>query len=183
MRTILDVGFVDTSADQLTWHVGLPPMDALARAEVAVDGTRVELRLLGASHQVLVHGLDGIACSETVACLPGGSPLPGPDGVRRENGHRFRSMVVTHRRPHLGRLAQALVARLGGRPDALVGEFAGEPEAVTAMLAERLPGGGVGWHTWHTYPRTGQMVTTATALESLPAAPATGGGEVAASWA
>lgn len=179
----LEVGFVDTRADQLTWHVGLEPMEALGSVEVAVGGAVLELRLLGASHQVLVHGLDGVACSETVACLPGGSPLPGPDGIRRQDGYRFRSMVVTHRGPHLGRLAHALVARLAGRSDALVGEFAGEPDAVTAMLAERLPGGAVGWHTWHTYPRTGQMVTTATALESLPAAPATGGGEVAASWA
>lgn len=164
MITGLDVAFVDTHADQLTWQLGLPPQDALAVARVHLGGVEVELRLLGASHQVLVGPDDGPWWSETVACLPGGEPLPDATGSTRDGVYRLRSVVVVHRPADLARLADRLVDRLGARLDALVGEFAGQRHAVTAMVAERRVEDAIGWHTWHAYPGTGELVTTATTL-------------------
>lgn len=167
MLTALDVAFVDTSAAQLTWQLGLRPQEALAVTTVSLGGLDLELRLLGASHQVLVGVPDGERWSETVACLPGGAPLPGATGTTRDGVYRLRSVVIVHRPDDLARLADRLVDRLGARRDALVGEFAGQRHALTAMVAERSGPAAVGWHTWHVYPGTGELVTTATTLSSV----------------
>jgi hypothetical protein len=89
MLTTLDTAYTDTRAGDLAWCLDKEALPALATLGVRVaDGgalhADVELRLLGASHQVLVDaGREG--CSETVACLPG-SQAPLPYGVARRLG-------------------------------------------------------------------------------------------------
>lgn len=195
MHTALDVPFVDTRARQLTWQLGLPPQPALAVTTVPMGGLDVELRLLGASHQVLVTSPDHLPhhppggagrvmlWSETVACLPGGEPLPDATGTARDGVYRLRSVVVVHRAADLGLLADRLVERLGGRGDALVGEFAGQRHAVTAMVTERRGHDALGWHTWHAYPGTGELVTTATTLSLVAQGVSADGGGRVATWA
>src|SRR4051812_50215599 len=71
MLADLDVPYADTGAHMLSFALGLAPQDALAVLPVERGGLRIELRLLGASHQVLAGPV-----SETGACLPGSGPLP-----------------------------------------------------------------------------------------------------------
>src|SRR4051812_2470817 len=89
MLTTLETTYTDTRAGDLAWCLGKSPLPALAVLGVRIGdsgGLRadVELRLLGASHQVLVDAGRG-ECSETVACLPG-SQAPLPFGVARRVG-------------------------------------------------------------------------------------------------
>ena len=69
----LVVPYRDTRAQDLCWSLNLPVQPALAVRSVRLGGLILELRLLGASHQVLVWAQDGTEplCVETVACLPG----------------------------------------------------------------------------------------------------------------
>lgn len=159
MLATLDVPYVDTRAADLVWtldHVVLP---ALA---VAVAGP-LELRVLGASHQVVLDDL-----VETVACLPGepGEPVRLPGDVRREAGgwtYRFRATVeelpAAVLRTRVGELR-----RLADEPSAVVAAFPSDPDAVTALRADRFGAGAAGWSTWHAYPGAGQLVTTWTEL-------------------
>lgn len=73
MLVTLDVPYVDTAATDLSFALGLdeqPALHVLDLGEAAGPGTRLQMRLLGASHQVLLDTPDG-RISETVACLPG----------------------------------------------------------------------------------------------------------------
>ncbi|GAB2610326.1 DUF2617 family protein [Streptomyces capparidis] len=153
--------YLDTAADQLRFTLGLPPRDALAVAEVAVGGITVELRLLGASHQVFAGPV-----RETVACLPG-EPGLLPGSVTEEiDGWTYRFTARIHRHGPREFAARAgLLRELHGRPEALCGVFPGAPDALTALLV-RPREGGVAWRTWHTYPRTRQIVATHTRLEA-----------------
>lgn len=74
MRASISVPFVDTCADDLVWTLGHPLVDPLASRTLRVPGARVELRVLGASHQVVVTP------EPTDAALipPGSSPANGP---------------------------------------------------------------------------------------------------------
>lgn len=141
----LDTPYADTTAGDLSFALGLPELPALH--VLRLPG--LELRLLGASHQVVWTAADGERCVETVACLPGHDPhLPSTmDGA----GYRFESTVE--------RLGPPIWDELAADPRALVGVFPGDPNAVTALRAE-----GRGWRTWHAYPQTGELVTTRTWL-------------------
>jgi hypothetical protein len=88
MLTTLQTAYTDTRAGDLAWCLGKDELPALAvldrelpgtaavAAAPAAPGVRVQLRLLGASHQVILDSPRG-RCSETVACMPGSSaPLP-----------------------------------------------------------------------------------------------------------
>jgi hypothetical protein len=166
----LDVPFLDAAADQLVWRLGAPPRPALAALQVSrLDGLVLDVRLLGASHQVLVRragpGDDGrVACSELVACeaaVPGDLPAAARRQVDRLD-YRFVSSVQQVEQAELADLAGALRAR-ATRPSMLVGSFPGSPHAVTAV--EVLD---TGWRTWHLYPQAGEVVLTETALEVRP---------------
>src|SRR5262249_9168371 len=66
MLVTLDTPYLDTTAADLRFALGLPPQPALRTLEVELPcGETVVLRLLGASHQVRFRDVD-----ETVACLP-----------------------------------------------------------------------------------------------------------------
>ncbi|QNP62060.1 DUF2617 family protein [Streptomyces genisteinicus] len=158
----LTTPYLDTDADQLSFSLEQGPLDALAVREVSVGTTAVQLRLLGASHQVLT----GPVC-ETVACLPdvaGG--LPG-SAAREFDGwsYRFGARVERLDGDRFGERVAWILDRSHGDPAALYGVFPGSPEAVTALCVERRASG-LSWRTWHTYPQSRQIVATHTRLEA-----------------
>lgn len=156
----LTAPYLDTRADELCFALGLSRHDALAVAETTVAGLRVELRLLGASHQVFAGPV-----RETVACLPGSSRRLPPQ-VREELGdwsYHFTARVQACPPDELTDRVRRLRTRTENRPGALCGVFPGDPDAVTALTVDDGPD--VGWRTWHTYPQTGHIVATQTRME------------------
>ncbi|MEH1026253.1 DUF2617 family protein [Micromonospora profundi] len=167
MLVSLDTPYVDTCAADLSLAIGGPERPALHVRDLTLPGdVRLRLRLLGASHQVvLTDSAGGDGLTETVACLPGRPPhLPG--SLHDEaGGYRFTATVL---RPAAGELharIAALRADLAADPYALVGVFPGDPDAVTALAVRTdPPDGSVGWRTWHAYPQTNELVLTETVV-------------------
>ncbi|NLU76298.1 DUF2617 family protein [Streptomyces sp. HNM0575] len=162
MLTTLSTPYTDTRAGDLGWALGLGPLPALARRTLELDGATVELRLLGASHQVLLEE-DGRVCSETVACMTGSS-TPLPLGVSRSTGdweYDFAARVETLSPTAFASRAQELIELVSDHPGGLAGTFPGDAQAFTALLVQRPPGH-VRWRTWHSYPQEGRLVSTRT---------------------
>ncbi|MFC7217048.1 DUF2617 family protein [Streptomyces polyrhachis] len=183
MLTTLQTSYTDTRAADLAWRLGMRPLPALAVLPLRIDEMDVQLRLLGASHQVILEGPDG-SCSETVACLPGSS-TPLPLGVSKQIGdfdYEFSAHVEHLSAGAFGVRAQELLALVAEHPHGLAGVFPGSPHAFTALLVHRQGGGGgsggrgggdsVGWRTWHAYPQEGRLVTTRTRVGVRVAQPA-----------
>jgi hypothetical protein len=172
MLTTLHTSYTDTRAGDLAWCLGKDALPALAVLDVEVgDGhqlrAKVELRLLGASHQVLVDAGCG-GCSETVACLPG-RQAPLPFGVARRVGswdYEFAARIETLSQGSFAGRAQELLALVADHPHGLAGTFPGDPHAFTAMLVQYAEGS-VRWRTWHAYPQEGRLVTTRTRVNAL----------------
>ena len=157
MLTTVAVAYADVTAASLCLALDLPPQPALDAAPVDLGDVVVELRVLGASHQVIVGG----AISETVACLDGPrDPLPA---VVERDGYRFTSAVEQLTLDALRERAAALRAATARDPCALAAVFPGSPDALTALRCRRTSGG-VAWTTVHLYPRTGEAVTTRSEL-------------------
>ncbi|NYI05238.1 DUF2617 family protein [Allostreptomyces psammosilenae] len=180
----LETAYVDTRAQELSWSLGLEPLPALATLDLATPdphtpdpatgdrtptgrargGLTLQLRLIGASHQVLIDSPIG-RLSETVACLPDvTAPMPGR-AVERVQGWAYEFHGETR---HLAgpaftaevRRAVTLARTAAG---GLVGRFPGNELAVTALIGavRHGPGGPVAqWRTWHTYPQEGRVVVT-----------------------
>jgi hypothetical protein len=168
MLTTLKTAYTDTRAAELAWALGREPLPALAVLDLDLSGARLQLRLLGASHQVLLEEGES-NCSETVACMSGSS-TPLPLGVARRLGGReyeFASRVETLTRRAFAARAQELLALVADHPNGLAGTFPGSPHAFTAMLAQRIDGQ-VRWRTWHAYPQEGSLVVTRTCVGVLP---------------
>lgn len=169
MLTTIETTYTDTRAGDLAWCLGKDALPALAVLGVRIGragGLRadVELRLLGASHQVLVDAGRG-GCSETVACLPG-SQAPLPFGVARRVGvwdYEFAARIETLSQRSFAGRAQELLALVADHPHGLAGTFPGDPHAFTAMLVQ-CGEGSVCWRTWHAYPQEGRLVVTRTRL-------------------
>ncbi|RVU27466.1 DUF2617 family protein [Streptomyces antnestii] len=162
MLTTLNTAYTDTRADDLAWALGREPLPALATLELELEGAQLQLRLLGASHQVLLEEEQG-SCSETVACIPGSS-TPLPLGVAKRLGdweYEFAAHVENLSEGSFAGRAQELLALVSDHPNGLAGVFPGSPHAFTALLAHRK-GGQVHWRTWHAYPQEGQLVVTRT---------------------
>ncbi|MFF1378470.1 DUF2617 family protein [Streptomyces sp. NPDC058308] len=162
MLTTLNTAYTDTRAADLAWALGREPLPALATLELELGGTKMQLRLLGASHQVLLEEDRG-GCSETVACIPGSS-TPLPLGVSKRVGeweYEFAARVETLSRGQFAGRAQELLALVAEHPHGLAGVFPGSPHAFTALLAQRHEGA-LMWRTWHAYPQDGQLVATRT---------------------
>jgi hypothetical protein len=174
MLTTLQTAYTDTRAGDLAWCLGKDALPALAVLRVEVGDARglrakVEMRLLGASHQVLVDTGCGDACSETVACMPG-SQAPLPFGVARRVGgwdYEFAARIETLSQGSFAGRAQELLALVADHPNGLAGTFPGDPHAFTAMLVQCAEGS-VRWRTWHAYPQEGRLVTTRTRVNALP---------------
>lgn len=154
--------YLDTDADQLSFALGHPAREALAVRDLTVGGLDVQLRLLGASHQVFAGPV-----RETVACLPdaeGGLPTTA-ERCFDDWTYRFSARVQHWPPGEFG----ARVARIRSvsekHPRALYGVFPGSPEAVTALTVGREDTG-LSWRTWHTYPQSRRIVATHTRLEA-----------------
>ncbi|MCP3822538.1 DUF2617 family protein [Streptomyces sp. A3M-1-3] len=188
MLTTLQTKYTDTRAADLAWALGREPLPALAVLDLQLSGARLQLRLLGASHQVLVEEDRG-SCSETVACMPGSS-TPLPLGVAKRVGdweYEFAARVETLSQGSFAGRAQELLALVADHPNGLAGTFPGSPHAFTAMLAQRYEGQ-VRWRTWHAYPQEGQLVATRTRIgpacppRSDPSRSETGRAPIAHVW-
>ncbi|WNI16872.1 DUF2617 family protein [Actinacidiphila sp. ITFR-21] len=172
MLTTLHTAYTDTRAGDLAWSLDKEPLPALADLDVEVGDewglrARVGLRLLGASHQVLVASERG-ECAETVACMPG-SRAPLPFGVARRVGpwdYEFAARIETLSRGSFAGRAQELLALVADHPHGLAGTFPGDPHAFTAMLVQCAEGS-VRWRTWHAYPQEGRLVTTRSQVRVL----------------
>ncbi|WP_069171799.1 DUF2617 family protein [Streptomyces griseus] len=171
MLTTLQTAYSDTRAADLAWTLGCEPLPALAVLDLRLAGAELQLRLLGASHQVLLEEERG-TCSETVACMPGSS-TPLPLGVAERLGdweYEFAARVETLSEGSFAGRAQELLALVADHPHGLAGTFPGSPYAFTAMLAQCTEGQ-VRWRTWHAYPQEGQLVVTRTRVGVRAAAP------------
>ncbi|MFJ9041026.1 DUF2617 family protein [Streptomyces sp. NPDC102406] len=160
MLTTLNTAYTDTSAADLAWALGREPLPALATLDLELADSKLQLRLLGASHQVLLEEEHG-NCSETVACIPGSS-TPLPLGVAKRVGdweYEFAARVEHLTEGQFAGRAQELLALVADHPNGLAGVFPGSPHAFTAMLAQYHEGQ-VQWRTWHAYPQDGQLVAT-----------------------
>lgn len=160
MKASIAAPFADSRATDLRLAYGLERLPALGTHRVAVPGCWIELRVLGASHQV-VADLGGASWSETVACLTGrDGTLPESDEVI-EGALRARFVARCFRLApaEFAARVRAVRRRCEGRPDALVGTFPGSPLAVTALLGCGTAGG-ASWQTWHAYPQTAELVET-----------------------
>ncbi|MEC4016425.1 DUF2617 family protein [Streptomyces sp. H27-D2] len=164
MLTTLTTAYTDTRAADLAWCLDKEPLPALAVRDLQLGDARVQLRLLGASHQVILEEENG-RCSETVACMPGSS-TPLPLGVSTRIGeweYEFAAHVETLSRGSFAGRAQELLALVAEHPHGLAGRFPGSPHAFTALLAQWYDGQ-VRWRTWHAYPQEGRLVSTRTRL-------------------
>ncbi|MDT0270119.1 DUF2617 family protein [Streptomyces sp. DSM 44915] len=172
MLTTINTTFTDTRAGDLTWSLECGPQPALATLDLELADSAVQLRVLGASHQVLLDSEQG-RCAETVACLPGdNSPLPL--GVSRRLGefdYEFAAHVETLSAGSFAGRAQELLALVAEHPHGLAALFPGDPNAFTALLAH-CRDGQVHWRTWHSYPQERRLVATRTrvvgALRAMP---------------
>jgi hypothetical protein len=165
MLVTLDAPYVDTSAADLSLALGDDELPALHVLDLDLPGgVRLRLRLLGASHQVVLRA-PGATLTETVACLPG-RPPELPEAVQDEtNGYRFTATVLRPSGTGLSDRVAALRAELADDPYALVGVFPGDVDAVTALsVRPDPPDGALGWRTWHAYPQTNELVLTETVV-------------------
>ena len=163
MLADLAVAYVDTRAAGLSWWLGEAP-EPLASLSLAGPLGGLELRLLGASHQVVAGAGDATA-PEVVACRPGPTtPLPGATRLRLDGAdYRFASTTRSYDPRGLARVAASLRRRHGGDARALVGAFPGSPDALTVLAARPLATGWA-WRTWHVYPGSGEVVRTSGSL-------------------
>jgi len=177
----LSVPYQDVRAADLSWSLDAPDQPPLHTEVHAADALGaaldVEVRILGASHQILVREVGGrLLCRETVACRED-APGPLPIAIEREldEGYRYevRCEVRSVMAPHFPAWVTALCDYAGDIPAATVALFPDIPHAVTAVVVEPLPSTlhGVLWRTWHTYPHPdggGDIVATRTVLHRAP---------------
>ncbi|WP_370149364.1 DUF2617 family protein [Streptacidiphilus sp. EB129] len=166
MLTTLHTSYTDTRAGDLAWCLGRQELPALAVLDMKIGRLDLQLRLLGASHQVVLGAAAGY-CSETVACLPGRrTPLPARVAERVQGwDYEFAARVETLSAQNFAGRAQELLALVEKHPDGLAGVFPGDPNAFTALLA----GGNerdIFWRTWHAYPQEGRLVCTRSSLRA-----------------
>jgi hypothetical protein len=157
----LDVPFADVSAAALRYSLEPDRHPPLARRRVSIGPYRVELCVLGSSHQAIVSG-GGDALHETLACLPqdAGDGRPGHfEAALGAARYTFESAVERPGPAAVHARALALGDELAGDPRAVVAVFPGAPGAMTA-LAARPHGAGVEWTTHHLYPQAGEIVTS-----------------------
>jgi hypothetical protein len=164
VRAHIDTRFADSRAADLSLAYGLPRMPSVGELRIKLHGVDVELRLLGASHQVVLGGW-----SETVACLPNRNDVLPSRKETVENGLQVQFGAQTLRFAEFAGLSErvsGIVSECAADPMALVGEFPGLPLAITALRAWE-EGAGMAWRTWHAYPQAGELVETRTVVRPL----------------
>ena len=160
MLATLDVAHADARADMLAFTLDQPPLAALMTRSLRMGGVDVELRLLGRSHQVIAGPV-----VETVAVLDG-RPGPLPYELGREVGGwncRFVADVYRRDAVDFGRAAAFLRTYLAHRDDTVAAIFAGNKDAISAVTVRQIRRG-LDWRSWHTYPRTREIVCTRTRM-------------------
>jgi hypothetical protein len=154
---------VDTAPEQLRVSAGAGRLPAVAVHRVVAPPYRLELRILAASHQVVVEpagrgdgrgGDTTVGHVETVACrlVPSAAPL-AHGAVYDHGGWRLAASVVRADAAGFAGEAEAWLAR--GRDDrrCVVVRFPNHPHALTALAVHGAAGGhGVGWTGVHLYP-------------------------------
>jgi hypothetical protein len=162
----LDLPYADLRAGDLSHALGAEPLPGLETLVAQAGEWRVELRLLGCSHQALVDGGEEIC--ETVACRPGvqGNLPPHRRGGARTGDYAFRARIERLATPAYEARAAGILAVAAHDPRSLVGVFPSDRGAAfTALRLDALPGQ-VAWTTWHGYPQTGELVVTESRLEA-----------------
>ena len=156
----IETGFVDTRAADLSLAFGLPPLPAVGTHRLTLQGREVELRLLGASHQVIVG-----RWSETVACLPErATRLPSREESVVGGLHVwFAAQTLRLDGAGLTDRVSGIIRDCAADEHAIVGEFPGSPLAITAVRAWAEQDG-VAWRTWHAYPKAAELVETRTVV-------------------
>jgi Protein of unknown function DUF2617 len=190
MLVDLVVGYCDTDSADLGWSLDLGPQAALAVRCLEIAPFDVEVRLLGASHQVAVRwaGPGGtgrapgagpgtaagsapfsprrgaVLCRETVACIPL-ETTPLPDTAVRENRQRVYSFSCAVRAVDEAEFGRTVARLEADAASGLVGRYPGAAGALTAVLPVGGSGRSLTWRTWHTYPRDLRIVATESRLE------------------
>ena len=163
MLAPLSVPYVDASASALSWWLGDDAPAPLATLVLTGATGSLELRLLGASHQVVATA-GAARCPEVVACGVRPAALPASHhGAVGGARYRFTSSTTTYDHAALGRLARDLRHRCAGSARALVGVFPGSPDALTVLTGREVRGGWA-WSSWHVYPGPGEVVRTRSTL-------------------
>jgi hypothetical protein len=180
MLTTLSTSYTDTAAGDLAWCLGGRELPALAELDLRFGRIDLQLRLLGASHQVMLGSSEqrplregqGVRperrWSETVACLPG-RRTPLPARVAEHCGdweYEFAARIESLPAHTFAARAQELLALVENHPHGLAGVFPGDPSAFTALLAGSSGRHcrQVNWRTWHAYPQEGRLVCTRSSL-------------------
>ncbi|WP_176451579.1 DUF2617 family protein [Enemella dayhoffiae] len=136
-----------------------------------IEGASATLRVLGASHQVVLQ-LGDCFWVETLACDPTGQPTQFPTGSVQlidEWAYACKLELITVAgRDEFAARAAALDAidhdvRIGVR-------FAGDPDARTvlgASVRQEADAEVLTWETWHLYPQHCEMVHTVSTAQIL----------------
>ncbi len=158
MRTLIDAPFRDAAAGDLRWHLGAPLEAPLATLAVVFGEVTLELRVLAASHSVLLQA-GGTEVCEVVGVLPGETGRELPRVERRElPGALYTIDSVVQ--PYDVAAVDRLINDVADSPYGIVAEPSGEPGGVTAITAGTSVLRTVWWRTWHAYPKAGQTVVT-----------------------
>jgi hypothetical protein len=158
VRARIETRFADSRAADLSLAYGLRPLPALGTHQVTLGGVTLELRVLGASHQVVLGSF-----SETVACLPDQPGALPSSSVRTVGDFSVRFSASCSRPLDFAAEVGRIVAACDADPHSLAAEFPGSPLAVTALSAGPAAGG-VRWETWHAYPQAGELVWTSSVV-------------------
>ena len=163
--TDLDVAFSDTRAGQLGFSQTAPQREPLATADHTIGSLTFSIRLLGASHQIVVTD-DAHELCETVACLPDITTAL-PDSFQAD-GYVFSSRVIECSSDAMAEMVEQIESEVDGHArdglPALLGRFPGNELAVTAVTADIYDDALV-WRTWHTYPQAGEVVVTSSRMD------------------
>ena len=157
MRAAVATRFADAKAADLALSLEEVELDVLASLRLAVPGGSLDLRVLGASHQVVLEA-DDATTWETLACgVAGELPAERATAIDRRR-HHFTSTIRRGLDP--APVAGRLLDELAADAHALVVAFPGSPHALTAVRAFDLGPGRCDWASWHLYPEAGEVVTT-----------------------
>ena len=163
--TDLDVAFSDTRAGQLGFSLTAAQREPLAAADHTIGALTFSIRLLGASHQIVITD-DAHELCETVACLPDITTAL-PDSFQAD-GYVFSSRVIECNSDAMADLLEQIESEVEGHAraglPALLGRFPGNELAVTAVTADTDDDALI-WRTWHTYPQAGEVVVTSSRID------------------
>ena len=163
--TDLDVAFSDTRAGQLGFSLTAAQREPLAAADHTIGALTFSIRLLGASHQIVITD-DAHELCETVACLPDITTAL-PDSFQAD-GYVFSSRVIECSSDAMADLLEQIESEVEGHAraglPALLGRFPGNELAVTAVTAD-IDDAALVWRTWHTYPQAGEVVVTSSRID------------------